>query len=75
MARRLAALIITPANAVQTVNVAEVVRLRFSPPHPKVSRLLLLAAPADVRIKAAARWGESPQTPIPFNLTEWHVHS
>ena len=35
-------------------NVAEVVRLRFSPPHPEVSRLLLLPAPAEVMIKALA---------------------
>ena len=47
------ALIITPADAVTTSNVAEVVRLRFSPPHPEVSRLLLLAAPDGVVIKNA----------------------
>ena len=46
------ALIISPANTATTSNVAEVVRLRFSPPHPEVSRLLLLPAPAEVVIKA-----------------------
>ena len=36
--------------------VAEVVRLRFSPPPPEVSRLLLLPAPAGLRIKAERAW-------------------
>ena len=46
------AVIITPANAVTTSNVAEIVRLLFSPPHPEVSRFRLMRAPAEVMIKA-----------------------